>query len=454
MRDQKHTATRASAKGVRTGVKRKNRRKARRNLLPLICLVMVALVILVSAGALMLTAPRRSRAVIQSQNIRPRQAQVMADGDEARQVMILAPAITEVPSPSTPAPTLTATPEATPARPVFIDARDASRTPEATATLVPVDQSEIESVMHQTAEDINATDEGFLPVYKKADTMERRIAITVDDCFQLKNLQTIIKMAYRCKAKLTIFPIGQNINITGMPETLRICVEKLGYEIENHTWSHARVFRLPASHMAAEIWNQSQALNRALGVNYEQHFFRLMGGDGNTDQRTHLYLKKLGYKGIADWSVSGSDASIEEIMQSLQPGAIYLFHTTDSDVEKLLRFIPYAVQQGYELVTLNELLGFGENAQTKYNVVPMPAPDADSGNYRTYQQGEYAWSIVQIQDRLRTMGYLEMEGASTGYYGEQTTQAVMDYQQAEGLPVTGVADSETQRHLLKSSTVT
>ena len=290
----------------------------------------------------------------------------------------------------------------------------------------------------------------YLPVVRRGETEAKRIAITVDDCFQVDNLKTILTVAHKNGGHLTLFPIGENLSRPGMAEVLRGCVYKLGDEVENHTWSHARVFRLPEQEMAAEIWRQRAALNQLLGANYEQHFFRLMGGDGETDQRTHNYLSQLGYRGIASWSISGSDASMDMIKSALRPGAIYLFHTTDGDTRKLKEFIPYAVSQGYELVTLNGLLGYEENALTPYVEQAMPAPRAFREDYRVHKLGDYAWNVARMQDALRALGLLKMDGPSTGYFGQQTADALKRYQAREGLPVTGVADSQTQKKLIGS----
>lgn len=288
----------------------------------------------------------------------------------------------------------------------------------------------------------------YLPVYRRADTDLKRIAITVDDCYQVNNLKKIVRTAYDNGAKLTLFPIGENLKKEGMAELIRGCVFQLGYEVENHTWSHQRVFRLSESEMAAEIWKQRAAVNQILGVDYQQHFFRLMGGDGNRDQRTHNYLSQLGYIGIADWSLSGSDASMEMIKQSLAPGKIYLFHTTDADMAKLKEFIPYAVSQGYSLVTLNELLGFEDNATGPLTQTAMPEPRAFADDAHTQKQGDYAWRVVEIQDKLKSLGYLSADCPSTGYYGEKTVQAVKAFQQAQGIQPSGEADADTQRRLL------
>ena len=293
------------------------------------------------------------------------------------------------------------------------------------------------------------SEEGFawLPVVRRGNAEKKQIAITVDDCFQVGNLRAIIDTAAGSGGRLTLFPIGQNLEKPGMAALLRHSAFDLGFEIENHTWSHARIFRLPEAEMAAEIWRQAQAVNQALGVNYRQHFFRLMGGDGERDQRTHNYLQQLGYSGIAGWSLSGSDADMDMIRAALKPGAVYLFHTTDGDTKKLQSFIPYAVAQGYQLVTLNQLLGLPDNEVSPLCGQAMPAPRAYAPDHATCKAGDYAWCVVGLQDALRRLGYLKLEGASTGYFGRQTADAVAAFQRDHGLQPTGQADARTQELL-------
>lgn len=288
----------------------------------------------------------------------------------------------------------------------------------------------------------------YLPVVRRGETDQRVIAITVDDCFQPDNLKEIVTLIHRNDGHVTLFPIGENLKKPGVAEVVRGCVYKLGDEVENHTWSHQRVFRLSEAEMAAEIWKQRAALNQVLQADYDQHFFRLMGGDGESDLRTHNYLDQLGYRGIAGWSLSGSDADMDQIKAALEPGAIYLFHCTDSDTKKLREFIPYAVQQGYRLVTLNALMGWEDNALAPYTPREMPAPRAFEDDWRTHRQGDYAWNVVRLQDALRSLGILAMDGPSTGYYGPQTAEAVRKYQSRAGLPATGEADRETMRKIL------
>ena len=290
--------------------------------------------------------------------------------------------------------------------------------------------------------------ESYLPVLSRAPEAGRTIAVTVDDCDNIGNLRRMIRLFDGYDAGLTLFPTGRALAAQGMGELVRHCVFDQGYEIENHTMNHKRIFRLPEIEMAEEIWRQGQELNRLLGVNYRQHFFRLMGGDGFKDLRTHNYLIQLGFRGIIQWSVCGTDLDMTGIRRRLRPGAICLFHTVDGDAEKLERFIPFALSRGYRLVTMNELLGLPVNETTPYQPQTMPLPRAYPEDYRPCRPDDYSWNVCRIQERLMAMGLLHIDGSiPTGYYGELTEAAVRRFQAQQGLPVTGTAYAATQKKL-------
>ena len=294
------------------------------------------------------------------------------------------------------------------------------------------------------------TAEGFMPVFSKADTDEKIIAITVDDCFQADNLKQIVDAAISVGGKLTIFPIGFNAVKKEQAEVLRYAYEN-GFELENHTYSHNGLFAISADEMAEQVFQQQMALSYVLGVEYQCHFLRPRGGDARRCQRMHMYAKQMGYYGIAHWSVSGSGDD-QKIAKGLKPGAIFLFHTTAKDLDKLLRFIPWAAEQGYQLVTLNEMFDYPANETRPLESDPKgrtaPAPEPYEMVYVPLKATSYCWEAYLLQEKLIAMGYLT--GEPDGVYGSDCAKAVGKYQQDHGMEATGVADADLVRQILES----
>lgn len=290
---------------------------------------------------------------------------------------------------------------------------------------------------------------GYGLVFSHANTEEKIVAITVDDCYQADNLQQIVDKAVEVGGKLTLFPIGRNVLKEQQSKILKYAWEQ-GFELENHTFTHNGLYTCSNEELAEEVYKQQLALSYILDAEYQCHFLRPKGGDARRDQRMQKYAEQLGYYGIAFWSFTGSTASLEESQAALKPGMIYLFHTTtEEDLKKLLVFIPWVVEQGYQLVTLNEMFGYPENETApltvpiKEHVIPTPAPYAVV--YDEYKVRRFGWGVVQLQEKLIELGY--MKGKPDGVYGKSCAKCVEAYQKDHGLKATGVADVETQEHI-------
>ena len=290
--------------------------------------------------------------------------------------------------------------------------------------------------------------EGYLPVFSKGETTQKVIAITVDDCNQTENLRQIVQCAIDNGGKLTILPIGENLERESLREVIRYAYEN-GMELENHTYTHPAFYRMTTDEMAWEIYMNNRAVSETLGVDYQMHFMRTRGGDNRHDLRTHQYMEKMGYYGMAHWTLSGSSSSVAELKSELAPGNIYLFHTTDNDLGKLLGFIPYATQQGYRLVTLNEMFGLPENETAPLSEINMPEPDPYViPEYKLLdKKHSYVYDVCLLQQRLIELGWLD--GKADGVYGDDTYMAVGYFQKAIGMQPNGNATPETQEALYK-----
>ena len=345
---------------------------------------------------------------------------------------------------ATPEPAPAAPEAAAPEAPALLES-----TPVPTPTPAPAPTQEALSMRALTRP--TPTAEGFMPVFSKAETDEKIIAITVDDCFQADNLKQIVDAAIAVGGKLTIFPIGFNAIKSAQAEVLRYAYDN-GFELENHTYDHNGLFAISADEMAEQVYKQQLALSYVLGVEYHCHFLRPRGGDARRCQRMQMYARQMGYYGIAHWSVSGSGDD-EKIAKGLKPGAIFLFHTTAKDLDKLLRFIPWAAEQGYQLVTLNEMFDYPPN-ETSELTIPIeehviPAPEPYEMVYVPLKVTSYCWEAYLLQEKLIALGYLD--GSPDGVYGEDCAKAIAKYQQDHGMEANGVADADLVRTILEGA---
>lgn len=293
----------------------------------------------------------------------------------------------------------------------------------------------------------------YLPVYKSADTTERIIAITIDDCSNLTFLKKASDTANKYKAALTLFPTGNGIMKEGMTEAMRTCVLELGYQVENYTWSSQNLYRLGDGDMALEIWSPDMALDYALNKDYTMHLLRPRNGAGTRDPRTNAYLKQLGYDGFITWTAHASDMDIEKLKNALKPGGIYAFKTTEADMEELVEFMRFAHNRDYKMVTVNDLLGFAANPCTEVTddilSRSLPMPENKNVPAITYKAGDRAWQVMLIQSRLAELGYLDPNGCD-GVFGDGTSSALIAFQAKYGLPCTGVATVEMQNLLFSA----
>lgn len=290
--------------------------------------------------------------------------------------------------------------------------------------------------------------DGFLPIFNSANTDEKMIAITLSECSGAAITRKFCDLAVEYDAKLTLFPFGENILVTSMDKVLQKCVFELGFEIENAGYSYAsRLYRMTDEAMAMEIWKQNMALNYVLGVDYQPHFLRVYGGNGENDPRTHAYLAQEGYLGFAGWNVIGSDMDYETMIQTLKSGNIYYFKTSEKDGEKMQMLMQVAKRAGYKMVTLNELFGYEANAYTEVagSVLneTLPLLENYEPSYYTLRSGDCTWAVYQLQERLGALGYLPM-GSADGVYGDATVGAICQFQADHGMAASGMANVETQ----------
>ena len=202
----------------------------------------------------------------------------------------------------------------------------------------------------------------MLPVLGRVMTQGNKVAITVDDCQQTSNVMRIIDICDSIGAKVTFFPVARAVQNDS--RTWAYAYER-GFQIENHTFSHDTQLRSKEDdRIRWEINGLSNLVNQALGAKYHMRFLRTPGGNADGDPIVHRIAGELGYEYVAHWALVGSEMSASSLLKNLQAGQIVLYHAKAEDLKKLEVVLPKAVELGFELVTLNELLGLDPNLIT------------------------------------------------------------------------------------------
>lgn len=190
----------------------------------------------------------------------------------------------------------------------------------------------------------------------------KRIALTFDDGPSEKYTEKILSILDEYHVRATFFVVGSNVRM--YPEL--ICREIMaGHEVGNHTDTHPMPLNLmPSNQLSLEMQKAEDSIYEA--ADYRPHLFRPPGGACSSvitsvaegmDYRIVLWTLDT-----RDWDKSTTrDHVVNEILCNVEDGSIILCHDyvvrPDSvTIDALKYVIPKLISQGYEFVTVSELL--------------------------------------------------------------------------------------------------
>jgi peptidoglycan/xylan/chitin deacetylase (PgdA/CDA1 family) len=189
------------------------------------------------------------------------------------------------------------------------------------------------------------------------ETANKEIAISFDDGpgnYTLEILQILKKQ----QIKAAFFCIGKQIKTR---EDLFRQIHEQGHLIGNHSYSHHVLFDfLPGHAMLKDLQRMDAIMAKLIGL--KPKLFR--PPFGVTLPWMNTAVSRGGYLSVG-WSVRSMDTVIDDenelldkVMNSLKPGAIYLFHDTNATTPAILsEFIERVTGSGYRIVRLDIMLG-------------------------------------------------------------------------------------------------
>lgn len=192
------------------------------------------------------------------------------------------------------------------------------------------------------------------------------VALTYDDGPYPATSNRILDCLEKYGQVATFFEVGKNVN--AYPEVVARKA-KLGMEIGNHTYSHPNLHKISDAEIASEINNTNAALQAACGQS--STVFRPPYGNTNT------VVEKAAAVPVILWSVDTLDwksrdaNSVFSVVQGIHAkgglnGRVILMHSIyDSTAQATEMMVPWLLDNGYQLVTVSELIqyGYGESPQ-------------------------------------------------------------------------------------------
>ncbi len=179
---------------------------------------------------------------------------------------------------------------------------------------------------------------------------EKRIAITIDDCYDAQWIEAAVALCEQYGVVFTFFPIGKALKFADGPLWQRAL--DAGCEIGNHTWGHALLTKQSRNGVRFHLLRIQQKVDEMLGYHYLMQVMRAPYGKISSDAAG--VAKALGYHHAVKWDVSQTDP--DKALHDVQNGSILLFHGRKKDVNCLKVLIPALLERGYECVTVSALL--------------------------------------------------------------------------------------------------
>lgn len=181
----------------------------------------------------------------------------------------------------------------------------------------------------------------------------KQIALTFDDGPDAVWTEKLLDGLKERGVKVTFFVIGEKIE--GNEELLKRMYEE-GHLIGNHSYHHVELNRLRESTVLEEIEKTNDLIYGATG--YRPEFIRPPYGSWNRKVDCPGEMISVYWTiDTLDWQTQDEDSVVDKILTQAKDGDIILLHDIfESSVDGALEAIDRLIEEGYELVTVDQLM--------------------------------------------------------------------------------------------------
>lgn len=182
---------------------------------------------------------------------------------------------------------------------------------------------------------------------------KKKIALTFDDGPHPVYTEQVLQVLDHGNIPATFFLLGQNIE---EHQDLVKEIDAKGHLIGNHTYHHVQVTSLPLDQVCEEIQKTSDLIESLTGKGTE--YVRPPFGTWSEGLEDRLNLIPVMWTiDTLDWTTENVDEIVCRVTEQAEENGIILMHDGyESTVQALERFIPLLEAEGYEFVTVDQVI--------------------------------------------------------------------------------------------------
>lgn len=184
------------------------------------------------------------------------------------------------------------------------------------------------------------------------DNTKPMLALTFDDGPSDAATRRILEALAKYNVKATFFLVGYNID--RLPDIVEE-IYTAGHQLANHTDNHVDLSKSNSKKRESEVWGNNDKINKIVSVG--DTLLRPPYGAVSDKMKETVNTPMINWTvDSLDWKSRDCDKVVEEIMSHVKDGYIVLMHDLYvSTAEAVEVLIPKLLDEGYQLVTVNEL---------------------------------------------------------------------------------------------------
>lgn len=198
---------------------------------------------------------------------------------------------------------------------------------------------------------------------KEIDKKRKYVALTFDDGPNDTSTTKLLEKLRIENVKVTFFVLVQMVDKN--PEVAEQIMRE-GHELDSHSYTHPDLNQLSPDQIKEEVLKTDKAVFRATGI-LPQHF-RPPYGAVNRAVAKSIGLPIIKWNvDSEDWKVKDKDLIVNKVMNTVENGSIILLHDIhDLSVESIHKMVNQLRKNGYEFLTVSELLFHSQKPMNQY----------------------------------------------------------------------------------------